>query len=74
MTLCELFNNVNLQGAILVQEWKNDRPTILFEREVDCGFPEKLTEYEDRVVNYIFPYTFYYGRVLIGGICIELEE
>ena len=73
MKLREFFDNVNLQGTILVQEWRNDVPTILFEREVDCGFPEELEEYEDRVVNYIFPYTFYHGKVLIGGICIELE-
>ena len=74
MTLEELFNNANLQGTILVQEWENDVPTILFEGQVDCGFPEELTEHEDRVVSYIFPYTFYCGKVLIGGICIELEE
>lgn len=74
MTLYELFYNTNLQCTILVQELENDVPITLFEGEVDGGFPEELTEHEDRVINYIFPYTFYHGRVLIGGICIELEE
>ena len=38
------------------------------------GCPGELEELYDREIAYIFPYTFYHGKVLIARICIELED
>ena len=40
---------------------------------MDGGFPIEFPEYADREVAYMFPYTFYHGKTLIAGICMELE-
>lgn len=72
MTLMELLSNVHTQGTVKVVCWENDCCEILYEDSMDGGFPSELMKYADREVAYMFPYTFYYGKTLIAGICIEL--
>ena len=73
MTLMELLSNVHTQGTVKVVCWENDCDCeIFYEDSMDGGFPSELMEYADREVAYMFPYTFYYGKTLIAGICIEL--
>lgn len=56
MTLYELVNDVEVQGAVRVSEWDGDEETILFETDCTDDFgPGDLDEaWEDREVGYLF--------------------
>lgn len=74
MTLEMLMGGINVEGNVKVQCWENENnPTIYYEGHMYGGnIPVDLSEYAEREVAYIFPYTFWHGNVCIAGICIEL--
>ncbi len=56
MTLYDLVNDIEVQGAIRVSEWVGDEEVVLFETERTDDFgPGDLDEaLEDREVGYLF--------------------
>ena len=73
MTLEDLLRNVQLECTVKIECYEDeDNPTIYYEDYMIGGFPGELEELHDREVAYMFPYTFYHGKALIAGICIEL--
>ena len=70
MTLCDLLDQIALEGWHKIQCWEDvDEPNIYYE---GYDFPPKIMKkYGNRKIRYIFPYMV---SNIEAAITIELEE
>lgn len=66
MKLCDLIDDVHIEGYVKIQCWEDDTPTVYYEGD-GIGIGD---QYRNREILYIFPY----DTGMCPGITIELDR